>query len=282
MIGVFGTMWASMQFFASPVLGALSDRFGRRPVVLLSNFGLGFDYILMALAPTLGWLFVGRMISGVTSASIATAFAYIADVTPPEKRARSRSVCMGAAFGIGFIVGPALGGVLSGGQSAPAVLGGRPGSAWPTACTACSSCRSRCRRSGARRSRGGARIRRARCAAASHPQLIGFAAVHFLYNLAHQSLPERLRAVRGLSLRLDSDGRRSGRWPPSASASRSCRAGWSVRSSRDSASAARWWPGSCAARRGSRFTAWRQPVLGLPSASRSWRCGDCTDRRRRD
>ena len=76
-----------MQFFASPVLGSLSDRFGRRPVMLLSNFGLGFDYILMALAPSLGWLFVGRVISGVTSASVPTAFAYIADVTPPEKRA---------------------------------------------------------------------------------------------------------------------------------------------------------------------------------------------------
>ena len=101
-----------MQFFASPVLGSLSDHFGRRPVVLMSNFGLGFDYILMALAPTLGWLFVGRVISGVTAASIPAAFAYIADVTPPEGRAKSFGL-MGAAFGIGFIVGPVLGGVLS-------------------------------------------------------------------------------------------------------------------------------------------------------------------------
>ena len=85
--GVFGTIWALMQFIFSPLLGALSDRFGRRPVILLSNFGLGLDYILMALAPTLGWLFVGRVISGITAASIPTAFAYIADVTPAEKRA---------------------------------------------------------------------------------------------------------------------------------------------------------------------------------------------------
>jgi DHA1 family tetracycline resistance protein-like MFS transporter len=74
LIGVFGTLWASMQFLASPVLGALSDHFGRRPIVLLSNFGLGVDYIFMALAPSVGWLLVGRMISGVTSASIVTAF----------------------------------------------------------------------------------------------------------------------------------------------------------------------------------------------------------------
>src|SRR5437016_5067308 len=81
-LGWFGTVWAFMQFVASPVIGALSDRYGRRPVVLLSNFGLGCDYVLMALAPTLSWLFVGRVISGITSSSIATAYAYIADVTP--------------------------------------------------------------------------------------------------------------------------------------------------------------------------------------------------------
>ncbi|MBB5046490.1 DHA1 family tetracycline resistance protein-like MFS transporter [Rhodopseudomonas rhenobacensis] len=111
--GLFGTAWALMQFFASPVLGALSDRFGRRPVILLSNFGLGLDYIMMALAPSLGWLFVGRMISGVTSASISTSFAYIADVTAPEKRAAVFGK-IGAAFGLGFIFGPAIGGLLGG------------------------------------------------------------------------------------------------------------------------------------------------------------------------
>ena len=111
--GVFGTAWATMQFFASPVMGALSDRFGRRPVVLLSNFGLGADYVLMALAPSLVWLFVGRLISGVTSASISTAFAYIADVTAPEKRAATFGK-VGAAFGAGFVLGPAVGGLLGG------------------------------------------------------------------------------------------------------------------------------------------------------------------------
>ncbi len=84
LLGVFSTVWALMQFIFSPLLGALSDRFGRRPVVLVSNFGLGLDYILMALAPSLGWLFVGRVIAGITSASISTASAYIADVTPPR------------------------------------------------------------------------------------------------------------------------------------------------------------------------------------------------------
>jgi MFS transporter, DHA1 family, tetracycline resistance protein len=111
--GLFGTAWAAMQFFFSPVLGGLSDRFGRRPVVLLSNFGLALDYVLMALAPSLTWLFVGRVISGITSASISTSFAYIADITPPERRAAVFGK-VGAAFGAGFILGPALGGLLGG------------------------------------------------------------------------------------------------------------------------------------------------------------------------
>ena len=109
--GLFGTAWALMQFIFSPVLGSLSDRFGRRPVVLLSNFGLSADYVLMALAPSLAWLFIGRLISGITSASISTAFAYIADGTPPEKRAEVFGR-IGVAFGAGFILGPALGGLL--------------------------------------------------------------------------------------------------------------------------------------------------------------------------
>jgi MFS transporter, DHA1 family, tetracycline resistance protein len=111
--GLFGTAWALMQFLFSPILGALSDRFGRRPVVLLSNFGLALDYVLMALAPSLTWLFVGRVISGITSASISTAFAYIADITPPERRAAVFGK-VGAAFGAGFILGPAIGGLLGG------------------------------------------------------------------------------------------------------------------------------------------------------------------------
>ena len=102
-----------MQFFFSPILGGLSDRFGRRPVVLLSNLGLALDYVLMALAPSLAWLFVGRVISGITSASVSTAFAYVADVTPPEKRAAMFGK-VGVAFGAGFILGPAIGGLLGG------------------------------------------------------------------------------------------------------------------------------------------------------------------------
>src|SRR6202040_2982899 len=111
--GLFGTAWAAMQFFFSPILGGLSDRFGRPPVVLLSNLGLALDYVLMALAPSLTWLFVGRVISGITSASISTSFAYIADITPPERRAAVFGK-VGAAFGAGFILGPALGGLLGG------------------------------------------------------------------------------------------------------------------------------------------------------------------------
>lgn len=110
-VGLFGTSWALMQFIFSPVLGVVSDRFGRRPVILISVFGLGLDYVLMALAPSLGWLWLGRILSGITAASFSTAGAYIADVTPPERRAQSFGV-IGAAFGVGFVLGPALGGLL--------------------------------------------------------------------------------------------------------------------------------------------------------------------------
>jgi MFS transporter, DHA1 family, tetracycline resistance protein len=107
----FATAWALMQFVFSPVLGVLSDRYGRRRVLLISLTGLGLDYILMALAPNLSWLFVGRVISGITAATYSTAAAYIADVTPADKRAASFGY-VGAAWGVGFIVGPAIGGVL--------------------------------------------------------------------------------------------------------------------------------------------------------------------------
>jgi DHA1 family tetracycline resistance protein-like MFS transporter len=110
-IGLFATAWALMQLLFSPLLGLLSDRFGRRPVILLSNLGLGLDYIVMALAPTIRWLFLGRVLSGITSASITAATAYISDVTPVEKRARAFGL-IGAAFGVGFVLGPALGGWL--------------------------------------------------------------------------------------------------------------------------------------------------------------------------
>ena len=109
--GWFGFIFGVMQFICSPIIGSLSDRFGRRPVLLVSIFGLGFDYLLMANAPTIGWLFLGRMISGITAASFSTASAYIADITPPEQRARSFGL-IGAAFGVGFTFGPALGGFL--------------------------------------------------------------------------------------------------------------------------------------------------------------------------
>ena len=108
----FALVFALMQFFFSPVLGVLSDRFGRRPVILLSNLGLGLDYIVMALAPSLAWLFLGRVISGITTSSIPTAMAYISDVVPKEKRAGAFGM-IGVAFGIGFTLGPALGGLLS-------------------------------------------------------------------------------------------------------------------------------------------------------------------------
>jgi DHA1 family tetracycline resistance protein-like MFS transporter len=110
-VGLFSTVWALMQFVFSPLQGALSDRFGRRPVILISNFGLGADYVVMALAPNLVWLFAGRVISGICAASISTAFAYVADVTPPERRS-ARFGLLGAAFGVGFVIGPAVGGLL--------------------------------------------------------------------------------------------------------------------------------------------------------------------------
>src|SRR3989442_4884509 len=128
LFGLFGTVWAAMQFLFAPVLGSLSDRVGRRPVILLSCLGLGLDYIIMALAPTVGWLFVGRALSGITASSFSTSFAYIADVTEPDERA-GRFGLLGMAFGLGFILGPAVGGVLGEiGLRAP-VLG--PGGAGP-------------------------------------------------------------------------------------------------------------------------------------------------------
>ena len=111
---VFGYMslvWATMQFVFSPILGALSDTYGRRPVLLFSNLGLGLDYILMALAPGLAWLFVARAMSGIAAATFSTATAYIADVTPADQRAGAFGM-IGAAAGTGFVLGPALGGLL--------------------------------------------------------------------------------------------------------------------------------------------------------------------------
>jgi len=110
--------YAGMQFLFAPVLGGLSDRFGRRPVLLASLFGFGIDYLVVAFAPNILWLFVGRIIAGITGASFTTASAYIADISTPEKRAQNFGI-IGAAFGLGFIIGPVIGGVL--GQFGPRV-----------------------------------------------------------------------------------------------------------------------------------------------------------------
>lgn len=109
--GLLVALYSLMQFACAPILGSLSDRFGRRPVILVSLLGSGLDYLMLAWAPTLPWFFLGRAVSGITGASITTASAYIADVTPPEKRAQNFGL-IGATFGLGFIAGPALGGLL--------------------------------------------------------------------------------------------------------------------------------------------------------------------------
>ncbi len=123
-VGLFISVWAVMQFFCSPVLGLLSDRFGRRPVILLNTFGLGLDYFIMALAPTVGWLFVARVLSGVSSSTMATANAYVADITAPEGRAKA---VRAAGRGAGDRVCPGAGaGRLAGRDGgAAAVLGVR-------------------------------------------------------------------------------------------------------------------------------------------------------------
>jgi MFS transporter, DHA1 family, tetracycline resistance protein len=110
-VGVFSTVFAIVQFVFSPLQGALSDRFGRRPVILISNAGLAIDFFVLAMAPTLWLLFVARVVLGMTAASFTTANAYIADITPKEKRAAAYGI-LGSAFGLGFIIGPGLGGFL--------------------------------------------------------------------------------------------------------------------------------------------------------------------------
>ena len=112
---IYGSMlmasYAVMQFLLSPVIGGLSDQYGRRPIILASLLGFSVDYQLLAFAPNITWLFVGRLIAGVTGASFTTASAYIADITKPEDRAKNFGM-VGAAFGLGFIIGPVIGGVL--------------------------------------------------------------------------------------------------------------------------------------------------------------------------
>lgn len=109
--GLFVALWAAMQFVASPIIGSLSDKYGRRPVILISAAGLAADYVLMAVAPNLWWLALGRIIAGITSSAFTTAFAYMADITPPEGRAKAYGL-IGAAFSAGFVAGPVIGGML--------------------------------------------------------------------------------------------------------------------------------------------------------------------------
>jgi DHA1 family tetracycline resistance protein-like MFS transporter len=186
--GIFGTAWALMQFLVSPLHGALSDRFGRRPLILISNFGLGLDYILMALSPNLWWLFVGRVISGISAASIATSYAYVADVTEPELRS-TRFGLLGVAFGAGFVLGPALGG-----------LAGNLDPRLPFWIAAVLSLANALYgflvlpESLPKERRATFAWRRANPLGAlallrSQPQLLGLASVNFLGNLAHASLP---------------------------------------------------------------------------------------------
>ena len=108
---LFGATWGAMQFASGPILGLLSDQFGRRPVILVSIFGLFVDFLFMAFAPTLGWLYVGRILNGMTAATFSTTNAYVADITPPEQRARNFGL-LGSAFGFGFMIGPSIGGAL--------------------------------------------------------------------------------------------------------------------------------------------------------------------------
>lgn len=186
--GLMGTAWAIMQFICSPIQGALSDRFGRRPVVLLSNLGLGLDYVFMALAPNVAWLFVGRAISGMASSSFSTAGAYIADVTSIEQRAAAFGK-MGVAFGLGFILGPAVGGLL--GATDPRLpFWGAAASSLVNACYGFFVLPE----SLPREKRMAFAWKRANPVGSlvllrSHHELFGLAAANFLMNLAHVVLP---------------------------------------------------------------------------------------------
>jgi len=186
--GLFITLWAVMQFFGSPIQGALSDHFGRRPIVLASNFGLGIDYLVMALAPTVWWLLLGRVMSGLTAASFSTAAAYIADVTPKEKRAAAFGM-IGAAFGVGFVLGPALGGLL--GHSDPRLpFYVAAGLSLANACYGWfvlpeSLSPDKRERFAWKRANPLGSLRLLR----SHPELFGLAGTAFLFNVAHWVLP---------------------------------------------------------------------------------------------
>lgn len=186
--GVLAALYSVMQFIFSPVLGALSDRFGRRRVILVSLLGSGLDYFIFALAPSLPWLFAARIISGITGANIVAAMAYIADVSPPEKRAGSFGI-IGAAFGIGFITGPALGGVLGDiNLRLPFIVAGAITLVnWLYGCFVLPE-------SLARENRRPFDWKRANpigslLALRKHPIAFGLAGSYFLHNLAHQAFP---------------------------------------------------------------------------------------------
>lgn len=190
--GLFNASFALMQFFFSPLLGALSDRFGRRPLILASNLGLGLNYVLLAWAPNLQWLFIGRVISGVTGASFGTASAYIADTTPAEERAHAFGL-LGAAFGVGFVLGPALGGFLSDFLDPRAPF-------WVAAILSLANALYGIfvlPESLARENRTGFSWRRANPIGAlaflrRHPELFALSGVQFLSNLAQVSLPSTI------------------------------------------------------------------------------------------
>ena len=186
--GLLAALYSLMQFLCAPLLGSLSDRFGRRPVILASLLGSGLDYFVLAFAPNLAWFFVGRVIAGATGANFAVAAAYIADVSPPEKRAANFGL-IGAAFGLGFIAGPALGGVLGDvGLRVPFLVAGGltlvnwlygvfvlPESLAPE---------NRRAFSWARSNPVGAVLDLRR-----HPVVFGLTGTYFILNLAHQTLP---------------------------------------------------------------------------------------------
>jgi DHA1 family tetracycline resistance protein-like MFS transporter len=240
--GWFGVAWALMQFVCSPLIGGLSDRFGRRPVILLSNLGLGVDYIVMAIAPSVGWLFLGRVLSGITSSSFPTAAAYITDVTPPAGRA-ARFGMLGAAFGLGFIIGPAVGGLVgaidlrlpfwvAAGLSLANFAYGLfilPESLPPER-------------------RGPVQWHLAHPLGSiaflrSRATLLGLGAAAFLYYVAHEVLPSLFVPTPSIGT-AGTNARSACRWPRSERARRWCRPCWSDLSWRDWANAERWCSGT--------------------------------------
>ena len=271
--GVFGTAWALMQFLFSPVLGSLSDRFGRRPIILLSNFGLGLDYILMALAPKLGWLFVGRVISGITAASVSTAGAYIADVTPPEQRAAKFGL-LGAAFGAGFRCRPGARRPARRHQPAAAVLGRGCTQPRQRDSMACSCCPSRCRGTTLRVLMAqGESVRRTQAAALAS-RAVGIHLGDVPQQPRARRAAQRGGALHELSLRLGHEtGRRAARGSRRVLDPRAGRAGrprgqGARRATRRSSS------DSSPARSDSRSRRWGRSDRCMPSVWSSCRCGD--------